>query len=64
MPAMLGRLPIVDVLHRTILFGLVGLGAFGILTGVQVHRSTLQRGKGAMFDVVMVLFPSHRFPEV
>ncbi|KAL5521395.1 hypothetical protein ACEPAG_9321 [Sanghuangporus baumii] len=43
MPAM--RMPVLDILHRTLLFGLVGFGALGILTGVQVHRGNLRRGK-------------------
>lgn len=40
------RLPLADILHRSFLFGLVGLGALGIYSGTQVHHDTLRRGKG------------------
>lgn len=44
---MAARLTITDILHRGVLFGLVGLGVGGIALGVQVHRETLKKGKGA-----------------
>lgn len=43
---MSARLRFVDVAHRGLLVGLVGLGVGGIVVGVQVHRETLKRGKG------------------
>lgn len=45
--AMALRMPLVDLVHRAFLFGLVGIGAGGIYLGFQVHNDVLDRGKGA-----------------
>ena len=42
----LRRLPIIDIVHRSLVGGLVCLGVGGIALGVQVHRDTLRRGEG------------------
>ena len=44
------RLPLVDLVHRAFLFGLVGIGAGGIYLGFQVHNDVLDRGKGALLS--------------
>ena len=40
------RLPLIDIVHRSFLFGLLALGAGGIYMGFQVHNDVLDRGKG------------------
>jgi Cytochrome oxidase c assembly len=39
-------LPVLDILHRGIVYSLVGLSVLGVGMGVAVHRDTLQRGRG------------------
>lgn len=45
----------IDFVHRTVLLGLVGLGAGGIYMGVQVHRETLRRGRGSCPCILSML---------
>jgi len=42
------RMPITDILHRGVLYSLVGLSVWGIVMMGAVHRDTLQRGKEAL----------------
>ncbi|THH07862.1 hypothetical protein EW145_g3088 [Phellinidium pouzarii] len=37
-------MPVIDIVHRAILIGLVGVGTGGVLMGFQVHRDILRRG--------------------
>jgi hypothetical protein len=39
-------LPVLDILHRGVVYSLVGLSVYGIAMSVSVHRDTLQRGRG------------------
>ncbi|KAH8115287.1 hypothetical protein DFH11DRAFT_1588422 [Phellopilus nigrolimitatus] len=43
------HMSVFDLLHRAVLFGLVGMGAGGLMLGFQVHRDVLRRGKGGTF---------------
>ncbi|KAF9563015.1 hypothetical protein CPC08DRAFT_687142 [Agrocybe pediades] len=39
------RLPIADILHRGVVYSLVGLSVYGVVMSVLIHRDTLQRGR-------------------
>lgn len=39
-------IPIPDLIHRTVVYGLVGVCVWGVGTGLMVHKDTLQRGQG------------------
>lgn len=41
------RLPIGDILHRGIVYSLVGLSVWGIVTMGRVHFDKIRRGQGA-----------------
>ncbi|KAF8234377.1 hypothetical protein L208DRAFT_1359604 [Tricholoma matsutake] len=41
-------LPVLDILHRGIVYSLVGLSVYGIAMSFAVHRDTLQRGRELM----------------
>jgi len=38
-------IPIPDLIHRTFVYGLVGVCVWGVGTGLMVHRDTLRRGQ-------------------
>lgn len=40
------KLSVLDILHRTVVYSLVGISVYGIGMGVVVHRDTLRRGRG------------------
>ncbi|KII95560.1 hypothetical protein PLICRDRAFT_34454 [Plicaturopsis crispa FD-325 SS-3] len=42
------RLSFADYLHRTFVTGLAGLGVYGVVMGVLIHRETLQKGRGLL----------------
>ncbi|KAF8914811.1 hypothetical protein CPB85DRAFT_484142 [Mucidula mucida] len=39
-------LPILDIVHRTVVYSLVGLTAYTAFVGFQVHNNTIRAGKG------------------
>lgn len=39
-------LPVLDILHRGIVYSLAGLTVCGMGMSIVVHRDTLQRGRG------------------
>lgn len=39
------RMPMTDILHRSMVTGLFGLTVAGVLMGVVIHRDTLARGR-------------------
>lgn len=52
------RMPLTDVLHRSLVTGLFGLTVTGVLMGVVIHRDTLARGRGessAVFTRIVIL---------
>ena len=38
--------PLIDIIHRTFVLGLVGVGGYGLFMGWRVHEDTLRRGRG------------------
>lgn len=42
------KLPLLDILHRGVVYSLAGLTVWGIVMSVAVHRDTIQRGKGTL----------------
>ncbi|KAJ3749409.1 hypothetical protein DFH05DRAFT_1476655, partial [Lentinula detonsa] len=40
------RLPVLDVIHRTVVYSLAGLTAWTVISAVMIHRETLQKGRG------------------
>ncbi|KAJ3773355.1 hypothetical protein FB446DRAFT_539054 [Lentinula raphanica] len=45
------RLPVLDILHRTVVYSLAGLTAWTVVSAVMVHRETLQKGRGIYWRV-------------
>ena len=45
--------PLADILHRTLVFGLLGVTVAGVGAGWAIHKDTLRRGQGS--SVVIVL---------
>ena len=39
--------PLADILHKTLVVGLVGATVAGVGTGWMVHKDTLRRGQGS-----------------
>ncbi|KAJ3826819.1 hypothetical protein F5880DRAFT_1541756 [Lentinula raphanica] len=39
------RLPVLDILHRTVVYSLAGFTAWTVVSAVMVHRETLQKGR-------------------
>jgi len=39
-------LPLLDILHRGVVYSLAGLTCWTIISSVAVHRETIQKGKG------------------
>ncbi|KAJ3800282.1 hypothetical protein GGU11DRAFT_773854 [Lentinula aff. detonsa] len=39
------RLPVLDVIHRTVVYSLAGLTAWTVVSAVMIHRETLQKGR-------------------
>lgn len=39
--------PLADILHRTLVVGLLGVTVAGVGTGWAVHKDTLKRGQGS-----------------
>ncbi|KDR75525.1 hypothetical protein GALMADRAFT_247981 [Galerina marginata CBS 339.88] len=39
------RMPLTDMLHRGVVYSLVGLSVYGVVMSVFVHRDTLKRGR-------------------
>ena len=39
--------PLADILHRTLVFGLLGVTVVGVGAGWAVHKDTLRRGQGS-----------------
>ena len=42
----MARLPLSDILHRGVVYSLVGLSVATMVMAVFVHRDTMQRGRG------------------
>jgi len=40
--------PLIDIIHRSFVLGLVGIGGYGLFMGWKVHEDTLRRGKELM----------------
>ena len=49
--------PLIDIIHRSFVLGLVGISGYGFFMGWRVHEDTLQRGRGA-FVQFLVAFTS------
>ncbi|KAJ3975075.1 hypothetical protein EV361DRAFT_559201 [Lentinula raphanica] len=43
------RLPVLDILHRTVVYSLAGFTAWTVVSAVMVHRETLQKGRGISY---------------
>ncbi|TFK45040.1 hypothetical protein BDQ12DRAFT_674015 [Crucibulum laeve] len=41
-------LPVLDILHRGVVYSLVGISIWGVGMSVAVHRDTLRRGREIM----------------
>jgi len=39
------RLSLTDILHRGVVYSLVGLSVYGVVMSVVIHRDTLKRGR-------------------
>ncbi|KAH9485670.1 hypothetical protein JR316_0002580 [Psilocybe cubensis] len=39
------RLPLVDILHRGVVYSLAGLTVYGVVMSVLIHRDTIRRGE-------------------
>jgi hypothetical protein len=39
--------PLADILHRTLVVGLLGVTIAGVGTGWAIHKDTLRRGQGS-----------------
>ncbi|KAJ3878137.1 hypothetical protein F5879DRAFT_935501 [Lentinula edodes] len=39
------RLPVLDIIHRTVVYSLAGLTAWTVVSAVMIHRETLQKGR-------------------
>ncbi|KAH9949282.1 hypothetical protein B0H21DRAFT_729478 [Amylocystis lapponica] len=46
------RMSISDILHRGVLYSLVGVSIWGIVMMGVVHRDTLRRGKGELYTLL------------
>ena len=55
-PAMAFRMPLIDIVHRTLLFGLVGMGIGGVFLGASVHRNVLHKGKGKLPRISLLYY--------
>jgi hypothetical protein len=38
--------PLIDIIHRSFVLGLVGISGYGLFMGWKVHEDTLRRGRG------------------
>jgi hypothetical protein len=57
--------PLIDIIHRSFVLGLVGIGGYGLFMGWKVHEDTLRRGKGAARLIFRCLgVPIYLFTEV
>lgn len=45
-PGTMARLSILDYLHRSVVYSLVGLSIYGIAMGVSAHKHVMQKGRG------------------
>ncbi|KAF9073558.1 hypothetical protein BDP27DRAFT_1318495 [Rhodocollybia butyracea] len=39
------RLPLLDIIHRSVVYSLAGLTAWTVVSAVMIHRETLQKGR-------------------
>ncbi|KAJ4483789.1 hypothetical protein J3R30DRAFT_3451445 [Lentinula aciculospora] len=44
----MSRLPLLDIIHRTVVYSLTGLTAWTVVSAVMIHRETLQKGRARM----------------
>ena len=49
--------PLIDIIHRSFVLGLVGISGYGLFMGWRVHEDTLRRGRG-VFVQFFVAFAS------
>ena len=47
--------PLIDIIHRSFVLGLVGLGGYGLFMGWRVHEDTLRRGRGVFVQSFVAL---------
>ena len=47
--------PLIDIIHRSFVLGLVGLGGYGLFMGWRVHEDTLRRGRGMFLQFSVAL---------
>ena len=47
--------PLIDIIHRSFVLGLVGLGGYGLFMGWRVHEDTLRRGRGVFVQFFVAL---------
>ena len=47
--------PLIDIIHRSFVLGLVGISGYGLFMGWKVHEDTLRRGKGVLVHVLVAL---------
>lgn len=52
------KLSVLDILHRTVVYSLVGISVYGIGMGVVVHRDTLRRGREVLEERVALGLPT------
>jgi len=47
--------PLIDIIHRSFVSGLVGISGYGLFMGWKVHEDTLRRGRGVFVQFTVAL---------